>query len=75
MTSICTKRYVIKALIVVTSPTISIGKIPETTAQNIPTNENKFYFRNRIKIYKLTTDDCRNPRSFRRTMNSSKNWW
>jgi hypothetical protein len=36
ITSICTKRYVIKALIEVVSPTISTGKIPEITAQNTP---------------------------------------
>jgi hypothetical protein len=36
ITSICTKRYVIKAAIEVVSPTISTGKIPEITAQNTP---------------------------------------
>jgi hypothetical protein len=51
MTSICTKRYVIKALIEVVSPTISIGKTPDITAQAIPTNEDKFYSINRIKVY------------------------
>ena len=42
MTSICTKRYVIKALIELVSPTISTGKKPASTAQNIPKNEDKF---------------------------------
>ena len=36
ITSTCTKRYVIKALTEVVSPTISTGKIPEITAQNTP---------------------------------------
>jgi len=51
ITSICTKRYVTKALIVAMSPTISTGRIPEVTAQNVPKNENKFHSLNRIKDY------------------------
>ena len=52
MTSICTKRYVIKALIDAVSPTISTGKTPENTAQNIPKNQDKFFRRiHRIKQY------------------------
>ena len=43
MTSICTKRYVIKALIELVSLTTSTGKMLEIRAQNIPKNEDKFY--------------------------------
>jgi hypothetical protein len=50
-TSICTKRYVTKPLIEAVSPTISTGRIPEVTAQNVPKDEEKFYFINRIKQY------------------------
>jgi hypothetical protein len=51
MTSICTKRYVTKPLSVAVSPTISTGRIPEVTAQNIPKSEDKIYSINRIKDY------------------------
>lgn len=33
------------------SPTISTGRIPEVTAQNVPKNEDKFHSINRIKDY------------------------
>ena len=38
MTSICTKKYVIKAPTEVDSPTILTGQIPPIIAQNTPKN-------------------------------------
>jgi hypothetical protein len=49
MTSICIKRYVIRATREVVSPTISTGRIPEVTAQNAPKIKTIFYPLDSIK--------------------------
>jgi hypothetical protein len=49
ITSICTKRYVIKAAIEAASPRISARKIPEITAQNSPRIQYEFDLINELK--------------------------
>ncbi len=49
ITSICTKRYVIKAAIEAASPRISARKITEITAQNTPRIQYEFYLINELK--------------------------